>query len=293
MSRHKPETSWKAELERVQQVKQEVFDRIRHVEQKMESGSLDEVLAKMKVFNDKFTILEKASADQKYDIKSLTLRVQSLEKVVKDTDALKQEWAGFLDKLEAKLRDGLPPIRVQKLEKNTDKKHPWIAQWEQWVETKCPADGLGQEFPLADIIIALTKPKAILALHAKNGGHISINHFVKLVGHDASRQMWRMAEKQDVPGVPEDGMQLWITKEDDYTVSFAISPDQFEFNGNDSLREVMNAYFERPNFHSLLSSLGMSQKYRERDALERADDAGDAKGSEDQQQTEAESCKVQ
>ena len=90
MSHNKSESSWKAELERVHQVKQEVFDRIRRVEQKMAEGSLDEVLQKMKAFNDRFVIQEKLADDNKHAIKSLTLRVQALEKTMQDEKVWKK-----------------------------------------------------------------------------------------------------------------------------------------------------------------------------------------------------------
>jgi archaellum component FlaC len=256
MSRNKPETSWKAELERVHEVKQEVFDRIRRVEQKMAAGGLDEVLQKMKAFNDRFVIVEKATEEHKYEIKSHTQELQTLAQEIKHL-------ARRMERIEGQLENNSLTTRiVQTLEKEVmelktlqhgflktlvadkkqDKKvnpkvdpepedllHPWQARWNFWYEYRCPANGHSESFPLADITMIINKPKclaSIIMLHAKNDAHISMSHFLFVVGGlEEGHKIWLQASQCAI----KEGttMQLWTSDCGDNRVMFCIAPEQF------------------------------------------------------------------
>ena len=230
MSRHKPETSWKAELERVHEVKQEVFDRIRRVEQKMAEGNLDDVVVKMKAFNDRITILEKASADQKYDIKSHTQELQTLARRIERIEG----------QLEKKVQDLEQKVNPKVDPEPEDLLHPWQARWNFWYENQCPANGHSESFPLADITMIINKPKcltslapnfetrSIIMLHAKNDAHISMSHFLFVVGGlEEGHKIWLQASQSEDAKEEGTTMQLWTSDCGDNRVMFCIAPEQF------------------------------------------------------------------
>jgi hypothetical protein len=140
-------------------------------------------------------------------------------------------------------------------------KHPWIVAWEKWAKT-APKTGHDEDLPIAEIMILLSEPaSAVLYLKARNGAHVSMKHFVEMVGCEVAADIWQKAKKHQVEGE----MELWEMKGDgdNYQVIFAISQEQFQKGV--SIKEGMDGYFQSQRMMAFFGSLA----------------TGDAKGSAD------------
>jgi hypothetical protein len=100
-----------------------------------------------------------------------------------------------------------------------------------------PENGLGQNRPLVEVMVRTAD--TTFTIHARNSAHISIGHFVKLVGAQNACQIWNEAEHQRDSA----GFELWrYTQNDDYVV-FCFTSDQWNdarFTVSGEMRRYFN-----------------------------------------------------